>query len=185
MRSVGSRRGNPVLRSSIELSARRRRWATLFPREAGEREPGGAIWGERWSRAFFDRIRDVVLPRMAPALEVDGAELRFFGSERLTLWAMSAAHSVVLAYEHGDTPALLRERARRWLACLRTRTAPGMVTPHWGHPVYGARLDPASDDLDVVWATPGEWCGFVLDDAPATRAWSVPLLWDDALTART
>ena len=182
MHPPGTGRGNPVLRAAVELSTRRRRagFAVAAPGDA----PAEAAWGERWTRAFFDRIRERVLPRMAPALEVDGAELRYFGGGRLALWALSGAHALVLAYEHADTPALLRERARRWLACLRTRTAPGLVTPHWGHPVYGARLDPASGELDVVWATPGEWCGFVLDDTPAARERNVPRLWDERLAAR-
>ncbi|HTR97759.1 MAG TPA: hypothetical protein VMH61_07625 [Candidatus Acidoferrales bacterium] len=184
MRSVGSRRGNSVLFASIE-QASRRRWAALDPHAGGPAAPRDAREDQRWTRAFFERIRDSLLPRMAPALEIDGAELRYFGSERLTLWAVSAPHALVLAYEHGDTPELLRERSSRWLACLRTRTAPGLVTPHWGHPVYGARLDPANDELDVVWATPGDWCGFVLDEAPAPRGWNAPLHWDDALTARS
>ena len=132
-----------------------------------------------WSRDFFDRIRGTVFPRMAPALEVDGAELRYLGGEDFALWGLHASHEMVLAYECLDTPASLLERARRWRACLRTRTSPGLMTRSWGRPVYGARLDPLSGELDVVWATPGEWCGVVLGDVPPSVQTELPAHWGD------
>jgi hypothetical protein len=177
MRSIGTHRGNPVLRSSVSQASRRRLWAELTPYAGdpdGELDPLRAL---RFSRGFFERVRDRVRSPMPPAMRVDGAELHYFGLPELGLWALQAAHGLVVAYEHMDTPGVLRERARRWLACLRTRTAPGMVTPHWGHPVYGARLDPANDQLDVVWAWPGDWCGFVLDEEPAPRLLDLPPYW--------
>ena len=130
-----------------------------------------------FTRAFFVRIRDVVLPRMTPALAVDGAELRYFAAADLGLWAMSAADGLVLACECDDTPALLSERARRWLTCLRTRCTPGVQLRTWGLPVYGARLDAVNDRLDVVWATPGPWCGFVLADDPVATVRDRPPHW--------
>ena len=71
----------------------------------------------------------------------------------------------------------IRERARRWLSCLTTRTAPGLASPHWGHPVYGARLDPLSGELDVVWAEPGDWCDAVLAERLPTCEWEAPRTW--------
>ncbi len=177
MRSFGGRRGNPVLGAALQMAARRRAYATLAP-HAGESDAEvGAPFAARFSRAFFDRIREHVLPRMVPALEIEGGHLRYFGAEKLRLWALEGPQALVLAYEHSDTPALLRERSERWLKCVRTRTAPGMVTPHWGHPVYGARLDPARDELDVVWATPGDWCGFVLAEEPEATRFALPPWW--------
>jgi hypothetical protein len=129
------------------------------------------------TRAFFERIRERVLPNMAPALSVDGAEVRYLGTDRLALWGLRAAQGLVLAYECADTPALLAERARRWLACLRTRTTPGMLDRTWGRPVYGARLDSACDTVEVVWTKPGDWCGLVLSDTPAPRLWDLPQHW--------
>ena len=141
---------------------------------SGANDPPGA---PAFTRAFFERIRDIVLPRMTPALAVDGAELRYFAAADIGLWAMSAADGLVLACESDDTPALLSERARRWLTCLRTRTTPGVQLRTWGLPVYGARLDVASDRLDVVWATPGPWCGFVLADDAVSTVRNLPLHW--------
>ena len=141
---------------------------------SGADDPPGA---PAFTRAFFERIRDIVLPRMTPALAVDGAELRYFAAADLGLWAMSAADGLVLACESDDTPALLSERARRWLTCLRTRTTPGIQLRTWGLPVYGARLHAASDRLDVVWATPGPWCGFVLADDAVSTVRNLPLHW--------
>jgi hypothetical protein len=130
-----------------------------------------------FTRAFFERVRDLVFPRMTPALAVEGVEVRYFAAADLGLWAMSGADGLVLACECDDTPALLSERARRWLTCLRTRTTPGVQLRTWGLPVYGARLDAASDRFDVVWATPGPWCGFVLADDPAPTLRSLPPHW--------
>ncbi len=75
---------------------------------------------------------------------------------------------------------MIDQSARRWHACLRTRTAPGLASPHWGHPVYGARLDPANDELDVVWAAPGDWVAFAFDDESATRSFDSPRHWASA-----
>jgi len=180
MPSFGSRRGNPALRSAVDQAARRRLWAALEP-DAGEPASGpDALAAACWSRGFFDRIRAEVFPRMAPALAFEGAELRYFGGEHVALWALQAAHELVLAVECLDTPASLLERARRWRACLRTRTSPGLMTRSWGRPVYGARLDPLSDELDVVWATPGDWCGIVLGELPAPRHAGLPAHWGGA-----
>jgi hypothetical protein len=114
---------------------------------------------------------------MTPALSVDGAELRYMAAPEPGLWAMRAANGIVLAVECADTPALLAERARRWLTCLRTRSAPGVELRTWGLPVYGARLDTANDRLDVVWATPGPWCGYVLGDEPLPEPRNLPPHW--------
>lgn len=177
MRPIGTHRGNAVVRSAVERAARRRLWATLTPHEGVELPGPDPTFRVRFTRRFFDRILEHVLPRMAVALAVDDSEVRYFGADDLCLWAMHSPGGLVLAYECGEAPELLRERARRWAACLRTRTAPGMVTPHWGHPVYGARLDPLHGDLDVVWATPGSWCSFVLADGPERRGWKRPPHW--------
>jgi hypothetical protein len=93
------------------------------------------------------------------------------------VWAFVAPLATVLALDHADSEREIRERARRWLGCLTTRTAPGLASPHWGHPVYGARLDPASGELDVVWAVPGEWCEAVLADRIPEREWDLPAHW--------
>lgn len=179
MRSIGTRRGNPLLRASIEMSARRRmEWLIASdPGDDGAARDGARAHALRFTRAFFDRIREQVLPRMAPALSVDGAEVRYFAADGLALWGMQSAQGLVLAYECSDTPALLAERARRWLGCLRTRTAPGMLDRTWGRPVYGARHDAQGESLEVVWATPGDWCGFVLADEQPARQQSLPQYW--------
>ena len=128
MPSFGIRRGNPALRAAVDQAARRRLWASLVP-HAGEHDAGGdATAAACWSREFFERIRGTVFPRMAPVLDVDGAELRYLGGEAFALWGLRTSHELVLAYECLDTPASLLERARRWRACLRTRTSPGMLT---------------------------------------------------------
>ncbi len=180
MRPFGNRRGNPLLRASVEQSSRRRlEWI----RPAHERGARGAHAGppDPWrTREFYERIRSHVLPGMTPALEVDGADVRYFGGDGLGLWGLRATHGLVLAYECADTPAQLVERARRWLACLRTRTTPGMLDRTWGRPVYGARHDAASDRVEVVWARPGDWCGVVLADEPLPRRRDRPLHWHDA-----
>ncbi len=182
MRSIGTRRGNALLRASVEQSARRRMESWIYP-HAGEAPAADSPASPAYTRAFFERIRDILLPRTAPALVVEGAEVRYLASSDPGLWAMSAATGLVLAYECADTPALLAERASRWLACLRTRTAPGMLLRTWGRPVYGARLDAAQDRLDVVWATPGPWCGLVLDDPPAAFVRDLPAHWPAAVPA--
>jgi len=185
MRSFGSRRGNPAVRFMVEQTSRRRLWAWLTP----EREAPGAGDADplavRWTRAFFDRIRDVVVPRMASVERTDAGELRFFGAAGLGLWALVAPRGLVLAYEHGDSPELIRARARRWHACLATRTAPGLASPHWGHPVYGARLEPDTDELDVVWAFAGDWLAFACDDPVPAREHDVPPHWDEFAFARS
>jgi hypothetical protein len=179
MRSRGTHRGNPILRASVEQSSRRRLESLLVPHSGLDEFAADPLHAPEptSSRAFFDRVREHVLPQMAPALDVDGTEVRYFGTDGLGLWGMQAAQGLVLAYECADTPALLVERARRWLSCLRTRTTPGILDRTWGRPVYGARLDAACDALEVVWATPGDWCRFVLSDAPVVRRWSQPPHW--------
>lgn len=185
MRSIGTHRGNPLLRASVLQTARRRmEWLPdVQPGvEPIEREGLRATF---LTRAFFDRVREHVLPRMAPTLCVDGAELRYFGAHGLALWGLQAEQGLVLAYECADTPTQLIERARRWLSCLRTRTTPGVLDRTWGKPVYGARVDEACDRVEVVWANPGEWCGFVLADDPAPRQWNLPPNWSEPEFARS
>lgn len=184
MRSFGSRRGNTAVRFMVEQSARRRLWASLGPERGDEPAENRDPLAVRWTRAFFERARAHAVPLMAP-VESFGelGELRFFGGDRLSLWALSTPLELVFAYEHGETLASLRERARRWLACLTTRTAPGLASRHWGHPVYGARLDPRTDELDVVWAVPGDWLGFVASDLPVPRAHDLPQQWEEMARA--
>jgi hypothetical protein len=177
MRSIGSRRGNPVLRASVEQSSRRRMESWFHPHNGDDPPASDDVHELSHTRAFFERIRGRVLPLMAPAMDVDGAEVRYFGAEGLALWGMRAAQGLVLAYECADSPAQLAERARRWLSCLRTRTAPGMLDRTWGRPVYGARHDPARDTLEIVWSKPGDWCGLVLSESPAERRWNLPQHW--------
>ena len=185
MRSFGSRRGNTAVRFMVEQTARRRMWASLGPERddaPGEHSDPLAV---RWTREFFERVRDVVLPRMAVVDRLESAELRFHGGDRLGVWGLRGDHELVLAYEHGDTPDSIRERAQRWRACLSTRTAPGLASRHWGHPVYGARLDPSSGELDVVWAFPGDWIAFAASEVPTPRVFDVPASWDTFAFARS
>ena len=175
MRAIGSRRGNAILRASVQMSARRRLESWIVPHAASA--PGGAPEdaGPEYTRAFFDRVRNDLLPRMTPALALEGAEVRWLGAGGAGMWAMDASVGLVLALECADTPALLAERAKRWLACLRTRTTPGVLDRTWGQPVYGARLDAGRDEPDVVWSRPGEWRGVVLAGAwPAGGALPAP-----------
>jgi len=181
MRLTGHRRGNPAVRFMIEQTARRRMWSAI----PSERETPGteAEAGEvrRWSREFFEQLHASLLPRMAHVTDTPEGRLHYLGSRAMSLWAFVGDHATALAYEHGDTPALILERSRRWLACLRSRTAPGLASPHWGHPVYGARLDPHSGELDVVWAVPGEWCQAVLSGALPSREWDAPRAWTNEM----
>lgn len=178
MRSFGSRRGNNAVRFMVEQTARRRMWASLGPDRGEERGGGRDPLAARWTRAFFERVRARAMPLMAPVEPFgERGELRFFGGDRLSLWGLSTPHELVIAYEHGENPASLRERACRWLACLTTRTAPGLASRHWGHPVYGARLDPRTDELDVVWAVPGDWLGLVASELPVPRDHDLPRHW--------
>ena len=131
----------------------------------------------RWSRPFYERLQAALLPRMAHVTDTAEGHIRYLGSHTLSLWAFVSEHTTALAYEHGDTPEQIRERARRWSACLASRTAPGLASPHWGHPVYGARVDPLSGELDVVWAVPGDWCDAVLRDAVPSCEWEAPPSW--------
>lgn len=176
MRSIGTHRGNFVLRSMIQQTARRRLYASLAPSQ-GETPLGADPAMVRWSRAFFDRLREALLPRMAVAATLDEGELRYFGGADLSLWALASPHALVVAYDHHDTPQQIRDRARRWRACLQTRTAPGLASPHWGHPVYGARLDPLSGELDVVWATLGNWFEFAVGESGTAREYDLPREW--------
>jgi hypothetical protein len=180
MRSFGSRRGNTAVRFMVEQSARRRMWAGPGPERADEPEQGGDPLAVRWTRGFFERARTRAVPLMALVESLDGlGELRFFGGERLSLWALSSPRELVIAYEHGEDRESIRERARRWLACLTTHTAPGLASRHWGHPVYGARVDPRTDELDVVWAVPGDWLGIVASDLPVPRHHDLPDHWQE------
>ncbi len=177
MRPLGHRRGNPTLRFMVDQTARRRMYASLSPEVVGvDQVLEGAL--QRWSREFFERLHDTFVPRMAHVTDTPEGELRYFGSEALSVWALIGDHATALAYDHADSPQQIRERARRWLTCLTTRTAPGLASPHWGHPVYGARLDPHSGELDVVWAVPGEWCDRVLAGSVPPRQWDLPRGWD-------
>ena len=177
MRLTGPRRGNPAVRFMIEQTARRRMWS--LPAPAREGTPAAAAEGteRRWGREFFERLRGAWLPRMAHLIDTPEGELRYLGSPALRLWAFTSTHATALAYEVDDTADQIRERAGRWLACLTTRTAPGLASPHWGHPIYGARLDPLSGELDVVWAEPGDWCDAVLAGTLPEREWDAPRSW--------
>src|SRR5262245_65999272 len=163
MRPTGHRRGNPAVRFMIEQTARRRMWTASGggPGVEAAVEAAGEAAERRFSPEFFERLRDAWLPRMAHVTDTPEGQLRYLGSSAMSMWALVSQHATALAYEMAETPAEIRERARRWLACLTTRTAPGLASTHWGHPLYGARLDPVSAELDVVWAVPGEWCDVV------------------------
>ncbi len=184
MRLTGHRRGNPAVRFMIEQTARRRMWSASSQERAGL---GGAPDGSttdsaagavvRWSREFFQQLHTSLLPRMAHVTDTSEGQLRYLGSRAMSMWAFVSEHTTALAYEHGDSPAQIRERAHRWVACLTSRTAPGLASPHWGHPVYGARVDPLSGELDVVWAVPGDWCDAVLRDAVPSCEWESPPSW--------
>jgi len=163
------------MRMMIEQTARRRMGAAAIP--GGEGPGPGEDAERRFGREFFEALRDRLVPRMAAVTETPEGWLRYLGSPALSLWALGSEQHLVLAHEHADTPEQIVERARRWLACLRTRTAPGLASPHWGHPVYGARLDPLSGELDVVWAVPGEWCEAVLAGRLPEREWDAPRSW--------
>lgn len=180
MRPMGVHRGNPTLRTAIGTALRRRLYASLRP-HAGD-EPAAEPGGRRWSRAFFDELRARLLPRMALVESLDDAELRYFGRPGVSLWSLSTARALVLAYDYHDTRAELLERARRWRVCLRTHTAPGLASRHWGHPVYGARVDPLNGELDVVWAVPGDWMALADPDPPA-RTIDRPAHWTELAAA--
>ena len=182
MRLTGHRRGNPAVRFMIEQSARRRMWTAFDPAREGAMPLAVDGAERRWSREFFERLRDSWLPRMAHVADTPEGELRYFGSAALSVWAFVSPHAVALAYEFADSPAQIRERSRRWLACLSSRTAPGLPSVHWGHPVYGARLDPLSGELDVVWAVPGDWCSAVLAGEFPDREWDAPRAWATELS---
>jgi hypothetical protein len=181
MRLTGHRRGNTAVRFMIEQAARRRMWSALSIERGnpGTETDEGAV--RRWSREFFEQVHASLLPRMALVTRTPDGQLRYLGSRAMSLWAFVSDHATALAYEHGDTPTLILERSRRWLACLQSRTAPGLASAHWGHPVYGARLEPTSGELDVVWAVPGEWCEAVLRGALPAREWDTPRTWTSEL----
>lgn len=176
MRLTGPRRGNPTVRFMVELTARRRMASGLTAERAAS-QAANERDVLRWSREFFERVHATLLPRTAPVAKLPEGELRYLGARTLSLWAFVSPLATALALDHADTEAQIRERARRWLACLTSRTAPGLPGPHWGHPVYGARLDPGSGELDVVWAVPGEWCDAVLAESLPEREWDAPRAW--------
>jgi len=180
MRQTGYRRGNPTVRFMIEQTARRRMYSSLSPEREGAPDPGSEGAVRRWSPAFFEQLHAALLPRMAYVADTPEGQLRYYGSRAMSVWAFVSEHATALAYEHAESPAQIRERARRWFACLTTRTAPGLASPHWGHPLYGARLDPLSGDLDVVWAFPGEWCDAVWSSELPAREWDAPRAWSPA-----
>ncbi len=180
MRLTGPRRGNPTLRFMIEQTARRRMAAG--PMVERERTRAGTQSDVlRWSREFFERVHATLLPRTSHVADTAEGQLRYYGSKAMSMWAFVSRHATALAYDHAETPAQIHERALRWLACLTTRTAPGLASAHWGHPIYGARLDPASGEVDVVWAVPGEWCEAVLTGALPEREWDAPRSWQAEL----
>jgi hypothetical protein len=180
MRQTGYRRGNPTLRFMIEQTARRRMYSSLSPERDGVLDPASEGAVRRWSREFFEQLHAALLPRMAYVADTPEGQLRYYGSRAMSVWAFVSEHATALAYEHAESPEQIRERARRWLACLTTRTAPGLASPHWGHPLYGARLDPLNGELDVVWAFPGEWCDAVWSSELPAREWDAPRDWSPA-----
>ena len=177
MRLTGHRRGNPAVRFMIDQSARRRMYSALSPERELSGDPGSEGAVRRWSREFFEQLHESLLPRMAHVANTAEGALHYYGSSAMNLWAFVSQHETALAFEHADSPEQIRDRARRWHACLTTRTAPGLVSPHWGHPVYGARLDPLTGELDVVWAFAGDWCDAVLSNALPAREWDTPRHW--------
>lgn len=181
MRLTGPRRGNPTLRFMIEQTARRRMASGLRVQREAVDEVGTSRDVLRWGREFFERVHATLLPRTAHVASTSEGELRYFGSPDLCLWAFVSSHATALAYDYADSETEIRERARRWLACLTTRTAPGLASPHWGHPLYGARLDPMTGEIDVVWAVPGDWCDAVLAGALPEREWDAPRTWSSEL----
>ena len=173
MRSNGSRRGISALRFMVEQTARRRQWSSTTSVEPGD--GGSDRFADRWGRAFFDRLHALMIPHMAAVDAIDGASLRYFGSPEVSLWALVAPQATVVAYDHADSPEQIRDRARRWLRCLSTHTAPGLASPHWGHPVYGARLEPGTGELEVVWALAEPWFEFAISEHE--QWWDAPLHW--------
>jgi hypothetical protein len=160
----------------VELTARRRMSAGLTA-ERVAMAAGSDRDVLRWSREFFERLHATLLPCTAPVAQLPEGELRYLGARDMSLWAFVSPLATALALDHADTEVQIRERARRWLACLTSRTAPGLPGPHWGHPVYGARLDPGTGELDVVWAVPGAWCDAVLEERIPEREWDTPQAW--------
>ena len=180
MRMTGYRRGNATVRFMIEQTARRRMYSTLSPEREAAGDPASEGAVRRWSREFFEQLNAALLPRMAHVADTPEGQLRYYGSQAMSVWAFVSEHATALAYEHAESPAQIRERARRWLACLTTRTAPGLASTHWGHPIYGARVDPLNGELEVVWAFPGEWCDAVVNATLPAREWDVPRSWNGA-----
>lgn len=181
MRSFGNRPGLTVLRSSIESTARRRMVARGFSLTSDASLDDVYT---PWSRTFFDRLRTVVDRHFADVLALPQGGLRYFGAQGLQLWGLVSEHALVVALDHQDAPDQIVERAKRWEACLVTRTTPGLASPHWGHPVYGARLDPRSGALEVVWAFAGEWCGLAQDESPLERSHDRPGHWPEVALSR-
>ena len=183
MRSIGSRRGNPILRASVEQM--RPSAHGIVDRPAGRRghAPGrGRRRGRvRLARVLRSHPRRTSCRACRRPLDVDGAEVRYFGAADLGLWA----------HERHAGPRA-RVRVRRHAGASRRARAPLARLPAHAH-VAGhalALLGPArlrrasrsrrSDSLDVVWAMPGRWCGFVLAETPQPRLWNLPPHWRGA-----
>jgi hypothetical protein len=161
MRPIGTRRGNPIVRRIIEQGQRRRLYYALSPDEAQVRGDESDPRALRWTREFFERLRSVLVPRMAVTEAIDGGELRYFGAEGMQLWALHREHELVVAYDHGDSRTEIRDRARRWVACLRT--------PRRGrlHATGGIRCTARA------WTPPrrsSTWCGRRAANGAASRS---------------
>src|SRR5262245_37056325 len=101
---TGHHRGIPAVRFMIEQTQRRRMWsAQSQEREEAEAEPSAASV-RRWGREFFDRVREVLVPRMAVIAETPEGQLRYLGSPAMSLWALVSEHALVVAHEYADTP---------------------------------------------------------------------------------
>lgn len=181
MRPMGVYRGNTTLRVAIGQALRRRLYAELVPHRASAPDAAADSLERRWSREFYDDLCTVALPRMAPVERIAAGELRYFGRPGFSLWALRAPDALMLAYDYHDTPEELRVRAHRWSECLRTHTAPGMASRHWGQPVYGARLDASTGGIDVVWAVPGDWMRLADASTAPERTRDLPLHWSEAV----
>jgi hypothetical protein len=178
MRLTGHRRGNPTVRFMIEQTARRRMWSPPAPARNGDMAQAGDGAERRWDREFFDRLRNAWLPRMAHVADTPDGELRYLGS------ADAPAVGVRRAARHGAGLRGGRHRGRR---SANAPVAGSPVSPRARRPgsrartgatrCTGARLDPHSGELDVVWALPGDWCDAVLAGTLPECEWEAPRTW--------